>query len=48
MWRDKNKDERFWKIIFKKPFICSRHTIIQTFQYRIIHQIIACNEWLKH
>ncbi len=30
------------------PFICSRQTIIQTFQYRIIHRTIACNEWLKN
>ncbi len=28
----KNKDESFWKIISKMPFICSRHTIIETFQ----------------
>ncbi len=27
----KNKDKSFLKIIFKMPFICSRHTIIQTF-----------------
>ncbi len=30
------------------PFICSRHTTIQTFQYRIIHRTLPCNEWLNN
>ncbi len=29
-------------------FICSRHTTIQTFQYKITHRILACNEWLNN
>ncbi len=29
------------------PFICSRQTTIQTFQYKITHRILACNEWLN-
>ncbi len=29
-------------------FICSRQTTIQTFQYKIIHRILACNEWLNN
>ncbi len=29
-------------------FLCTRHTAIQTFQYRIIHRTLACNEWLKN
>ncbi len=44
----KNKDDNFWKTIFKMPFICSRHTTIQTFQYKITHRILACNEWLNN
>ncbi len=44
----KSKDNSFWKTIFKIPFICSRHTSIQGFQYRIIHRTLPCNEWLKN
>ncbi len=44
----KNKDESFWKTIFKMPFICSRQTTIQTFQYKITHRILVCNEWLNN
>jgi hypothetical protein len=35
-----------WKIIFKIPFICTRETKLQTFQYRLLHRIIQCNKWL--
>ncbi len=34
--------------IFKMPFICSRQTTIQIFQYKITHRILACNEWLNN
>ncbi len=44
----KNKDDRFWKTIFKMNFICSRQTTIQTFQYKIIYRILAYNEWLNN
>ncbi len=40
-------EDSIWKTIFKMPFICSRHTSIQTFQYKIIHRTLPCNEWLK-
>ncbi len=40
-------------IVFSKQFLkclslCTRHTAIQTSQYKIIHRILACNEWLKN
>ncbi len=38
----------FGKTIFKMPVICSRHTSIQAFQYKIIHRTLPCNEWLKN
>ncbi len=44
----KNKVESFWKTIFKMPFICSRQTTIQTFQCKITHRKLACNEWLNN
>ncbi len=44
----KYKDDNFWNTIFKMPFICSRQTTIQTFQYKITHRILACNEWLNN
>ncbi len=55
----KSKDCSFWKTIFKMPFICSQHTSIQEFQYKIIHRNythsykiihgkLPCNEWLKN
>ncbi len=34
--------------MFKMPFICSRHTSIQVFQYKNIHRTLPCNEWLKN
>ncbi len=44
----KSKVSSFWKTIFKMPFICSRHTSIQAFQYKIIHRTLPCNEWFKN
>ncbi len=43
----KSKDSSIWKTIFKMPFICSRHTSIQAFQYKIILSTLPCYEWLK-
>ncbi len=44
----KSKDCSFWKSIFKMTFICSPHTSIQAFQYKIIHRTLLCNELLKN
>ncbi len=44
----KIKDHNFWKAIFKMPFLCSRHTTIQTLQHKIIHRTLPCNEWLNN
>ena len=32
--------------IYKVPFTCCKYTKYQSFQYKIIHRIIACNYWL--
>ncbi len=37
-----------WHIIFELPFKIVRDTKIQTFQYRIIQNIIPCNKWLHN
>ncbi len=42
----KMTDTSFWKSIYIMPFITVRDTKIQTFQYRSIHRIVPCNEWL--
>ncbi len=34
--------------IFKIPFLCTRETSIQTFQYKVIHRTLPSNEWLKN
>ncbi len=44
----KGKDINFWRMIFKIPFLCSRQTSMQTFQYKVIHRTLQCNEWLKN
>ncbi len=43
----KNKGNIFWNIIFKMPFIITRDTSIQSFQYKILHRTLPCNEWLN-
>ena len=35
-----------FKSIYKLPFSCCSFTKYQSFQYKIIHRIIACNHWL--
>ncbi len=42
------KDHNFWKPIFKMSFLFSRHTAIQTFQYKMIHRTLPCNECLNN
>ncbi len=44
----KGRDTNFSKTIFTIPFLCTRHTSIQTFQYKVIQKTLACNEWLKN
>ena len=34
-----------WKHIFQLPYISARETIIQAFQFRIIHRIFPCKRW---
>ncbi len=41
-------EESIWKNISNMPFKTVRQTNIQTIQYRIIHRIIPCNEWLHN
>jgi hypothetical protein len=35
-----------FKQIYTLPFKCCKYTKYQSFQYKIIHRIIACNYWL--
>ena len=35
-----------WPQIFQIPFQSCRDTYLQSFQYRIIHRILPCNNWL--
>ena len=35
-----------WNEILKHPFLITRETKLQTFQYKIIHRIINCNKKL--
>lgn len=39
-------DHSCWAHIFQIPFTCCRETYLQSFQYRIIHRILPCNNWL--
>ena len=35
-----------WPIIFSVPFVACNETALQSFQYKLIHRIIACRQWL--
>jgi hypothetical protein len=39
-------DPTIWPAIFSAPFKACRETQLQSFQYRVIHRILPCNEWL--
>jgi hypothetical protein len=39
-------DFDIWRNIFKNPFKTIIDTKVQTFQYRILHNTIPCNQWL--
>jgi hypothetical protein len=39
-------DSDLWPLLFKAPFKSCRATYLQSFQYRILHRILPCNEWL--
>jgi len=41
-----NIHETTWSDIFQIPFKSCRETQLQSFQYRIIHRILPCNNWL--
>ncbi len=43
-----NASQKIWERIFEQPFKCCRDKKIQSFQFRIIHRIIPCNQWLKN
>ncbi len=40
--------DEIWSRIFNMPFEIIRETKLQSFQYKIIHRIIACNKWLEN
>ena len=39
-------DHELWADIFRLPFIVSRETVLQTFQYKLIHRLITCKKKL--
>jgi hypothetical protein len=39
-------DPNIWPSLFLAPFTSCRETYLQSFQFRIIHRILPCNEWL--
>jgi hypothetical protein len=45
--RFRNAQKNIWMRIFSTPFITVRQTKLQTFQYKILHRVIACNKWLN-
>ncbi len=45
--RLKNKEDKVWKTLFTIAFISTRDTRLQSFQYKILHGTLPCNEWLK-
>ena len=40
-------EPEIWKRIFNMAFNVTQETLIQSFQYRLIHRIIPCNKWLE-
>lgn len=42
-----NKQSDYWPAIYKLPYKISRETKLQTFQYKIINRIFACNQKLE-
>ena len=41
-----NLSDDDWENIFKMPFRSCTSTLLQCFQYKIIHRVIACRKWL--
>ncbi len=49
LYQDFNSAEsNVWKQIFRLPFKTVRDTKIRTFQFRLLHRIIPCNNWLHN
>ena len=39
-------DDYDWPSIYKQPYIATRETKLQSFQYKIINRIVVCQKWL--
>lgn len=35
-----------FELIYRLPFTCCKYTKLQSFQYKIINRVVACNYWL--
>ena len=46
-WNEDTDAPNDWEAIFLHPFTNHTETKLQSFQYKILHRIIACNSWLK-
>ena len=40
--------DKIWKQLFTNSFKNCRETIIQSFQYKLLHRTIPCNQWLHN
>ncbi len=44
----KNNEDEIWKTLFTVPLTSARDTRLQSFQYKILHRTLPCNEKLKN
>ena len=46
-WEEVFKEDILeWKFFYRNPFRTTSETKLQSFQYKILHRITACNHWL--
>ena len=36
-----------WRVFYRMPYLITRDTKVQSFQYKILHQFFPCNYWLS-
>lgn len=45
-FRDLNMQIEDWNAIYSMPFIITRNSFLQNFQFKIVHRILPCNSFL--
>lgn len=43
---DEQLDDDYWKSVYTSPYLATRESKLQAFQYRVIHRTIPCNKYL--